>query len=67
MGSQWNGMGQQLLKIEPFKNSILASDEILKSEGISIHEMITKSTDDTFKYVVGGFVGIVTIQVKLLF
>lgn len=65
MGSQWQGMGRQLMQIDAFKQSILESDAVLKSKEIDLFKMIMDTDNETtFESVTNSFVGIVAIEVR---
>ena len=62
MGSQWSGMGRQMMEIEVFRNSILKSDATLKPHGIDLCDIIMEGMELTGD-VLKSFVGITSIQV----
>jgi fatty acid synthase len=63
MGSQWLGMGTQLLKIPIFAKAIEKCDVVLKPLGIDIINIITSLDSTLFDNIVRSFVGITAIQV----
>lgn len=63
MGSQWLGMGIQLLKIPIFAKAIKKCDEVLKPKGIDIMHIITSLNPKLFDNILHSFVGISAIQV----
>lgn len=65
MGSQWNGMGKQLLSIPIFAEAINKCDAILKPKGVDIIDIITSEDPKLFDNVLNSFVGIAAIQVDL--
>lgn len=66
MGSQWPGMGKELLSIEPFQRSLQRSAEVLKAEGVDLMNLILNGTAETFENIVSSFVSIAAIQVALV-
>lgn len=63
MGSQWLGMGIQLLKIPIFAKAIEKCDAVLKPKGINIKHIITSLDSKMFDNILHSFVGISAIQV----
>lgn len=66
MGSQWPGMGKDLLNIETFQRSLRKCAEALKPEGIDLMNLILNGTSETFENVLHSFVSIAAIQVALV-
>ncbi|XP_063979711.1 fatty acid synthase [Diachasmimorpha longicaudata] len=66
MGSQWAGMGRELLCIDTFKTSLRRCAEALKTVGIDLFDLILNGTDKTFENVLHSFVSIAAIQVALV-
>ncbi|XP_076656220.1 fatty acid synthase-like [Halictus rubicundus] len=67
MGSQWAGMGKDLLCIEPFKRSLQRCADALKPEGVDLMNVILNSTPESFvENVVHCFISIAAIQVALV-
>ncbi|XP_012150604.1 fatty acid synthase 1 [Megachile rotundata] len=66
MGSQWPGMGRELLGIETFQRSLQRCADALKPEGIDLMYLIQHGTAETFSNVVHSFVSIAAIQVALV-
>ncbi|XP_036142716.1 fatty acid synthase-like [Monomorium pharaonis] len=64
LGSQWPGMGQNLLKFHIFANTIRRCDEFLKPYSISVMDILT--TQNVFENALYAFVGIVAIQIGLV-
>lgn len=64
MGSQWNGMGKQLLNIPKFAESISKSEAILKTKGIDLLSILTSDDPKLFDNILNSFVGIAAIQVS---
>ncbi|XP_047360366.1 fatty acid synthase-like [Vespa velutina] len=66
MGSQWAGMGKELLSIETFQRSLQRCAEVLKPEGIDLLDLILHGTNETFKNVLNSFVSIAAIQIAFV-
>lgn len=64
MGSQYVGMGRDLLKFPVFAAAIAKCDRVLRPKGIDIKEIITTSDPAVFDNILYCFVGIASIQVK---
>lgn len=65
MGTQWYGMGRQMMKIALFKKSILRSDAVLRPYGVTLYNMLTTGGEDVFDDTLNSFVGIAAIQVHV--
>lgn len=63
MGSQWLGMGIQLLKIPIFAKAIEKCDTVLRPFGVDIVNIITSLDPTMFDNILNSFVGISAIQV----
>ncbi|NXL03899.1 FAS synthase, partial [Mesembrinibis cayennensis] len=63
MGSQWKGMGLSLMKLDLFRQSILRSDEALKTTGLKVSELLMQADENTFDDIVHSFVGLAAIQI----
>ncbi|XP_053996082.1 fatty acid synthase [Hylaeus anthracinus] len=66
MGSQWAGMGIELLSIEPFQRSLQRCADFLKPEGIDLMDILLNKSVDPSDNVVYSFVAIAAIQVALV-
>lgn len=66
MGTQWHGMGRDLMRLEVFHNSIMKSDMTLKPHGVNLYDTIMKGDANTFEDTKNSFVGIAAIQVALV-
>ncbi len=64
MGTQWHGMGRDLMTLEPFRQSILKSDAVLQQHGLHLVDMIMHGDENTFSQTLNSFVGIAAIQVR---
>lgn len=56
-------MGRDLMCIEPFYQSIMRSDAVLRPYGINLYDMLMTSDEKTFEDTLKSFVGIAAIQV----
>lgn len=63
MGTQWNGMGRDLMKIDSFHQSILRSEAVLRQFDIHLYDLLMNSTEDTFNNTLYSFISIAAIQV----
>ncbi|XP_025202615.1 fatty acid synthase-like [Melanaphis sacchari] len=66
MGSQWLGMGAQLLRIPIFAQAIEKCDAILRPLGIDIVNIMTSLDPKLFDNILNSFVGISAIQIGLV-
>ncbi|XP_025994131.1 fatty acid synthase isoform X2 [Solenopsis invicta] len=66
LGSQWPGMGRNLLKFHIFANAIKKCDEILKSYGISVTDILSNKDEKMCQNALYAFVGIVAVQIGLV-
>ncbi|XP_063896659.1 fatty acid synthase [Helicoverpa armigera] len=65
MGSQWPGMGKELMRIPIFAAAIDRCDKILKPKGLDIVNIITNPDDTILENILYCFVGIAAIQIGL--
>jgi len=65
MGSQWSGMGRDLMQFEVFENSIKKSALCLSQHGIDLYDIIMNANDETFDNVLNSFVSIAAVQVNI--
>ncbi|XP_028159029.1 fatty acid synthase-like [Ostrinia furnacalis] len=65
MGSQWAGMGKQLMRIPLFAKSIQKSHKILEPKGLDLIKIITTEDEAIFDNILHSFVGIAAIQIAL--
>ena len=63
MGTQWHGMGRDLMVVESFKQSIMKSDAVLRKYGVNLFEMLMQGDENTFDNTMNSFIGIAAIQV----
>lgn len=66
MGTQWAGMGRELLGIETFQRSLRRCADALKPHGIDLMNIIMNATDETYENVIDSFVSIAAMQVALV-
>lgn len=64
MGSQWTGMGRDLLALAPFRESIEKTANTLKNLGLDIYAILNSNDKTVFDNVLNSFVGIAAIQVR---
>ncbi|XP_072949807.1 fatty acid synthase-like [Epargyreus clarus] len=65
MGSQWPGMGTDLMRIPTFRKAIMRCHEALAPKGIDIVKIITDNDKHIFDNILHCFVGISAIQIGL--
>ncbi|XP_049878858.1 fatty acid synthase-like [Pectinophora gossypiella] len=65
MGSQWAGMGTQLMRIPIFAAAIERCHKVLQPKGIDIVNVITSTDKTTFDNILNSFVGIAAVQIGL--
>lgn len=66
MGTQWSGMGKDLMKLKLFRRSIEQSAEILNKYNVDLIKLVCSSTSNEFDRPVNSFVTIAAIQVALV-
>ncbi|CAG2220061.1 FASN [Mytilus edulis] len=66
MGTQWCGMGKQMVAIPAFKESILRSETVLHPYGVKIYTILTRGLENDFNDTLKCFVCIAAIQVALV-
>lgn len=65
MGSQWQGMGTDLMKLPIFADAINKCDIILKPRGVDIKNILTDQNPKLFDNILNSFVGIAAVQVRV--
>ncbi|CAG9806916.1 unnamed protein product [Chironomus riparius] len=65
MGSQWPGMGADLMKIPIFESSIKRCHDILAKKGVDLIKIITSDDPTIFDNILHSFVGISAVQLAL--
>ncbi len=63
MGSQWAGMGRELMSLEPFARAIRHCHEVLLPYGVNLLELIREPDDNTVSNPLLSAVCIIAIQV----
>ncbi|EZA54889.1 Fatty acid synthase [Ooceraea biroi] len=66
MGTQWAGMGRDIMNIDICKRSLQQCADILMPHGVDLINTITISVNETYEDVVNSFVSIVAIQIALV-
>ena len=66
MGTQWSGMGEKLMQIPTFHDSIYRTAEIVKEFGLDLVKIIMESDANTYSNTINSFVGLASIQVALV-
>jgi fatty acid synthase len=66
MGSQWSGMGKDLMQLEVFEKSIKRSAQWLTPHGIDLVDLVMHGSDADFDKVLNSFVSIAAVQVALV-
>lgn len=64
MGTQWAGMGKDLMQLEVFERGIRKCAEALEPEGINLYDIILSTDESTFDNVMNSFISIAAIQVN---
>jgi len=67
MGTQWAGMGKDLMQLEVFEKGIRKCAEALEPEGLNLYDIILSSDESTFDNVMNSFVSIAAIQVNYIY
>jgi fatty acid synthase, animal type len=65
VGSQWLGMGRDLMKIPIIADAVETCHIILATKGLNLKEIITSSDPKTFTNTLHTFVGVAAIQIGL--
>ncbi|CAH0402597.1 unnamed protein product [Chilo suppressalis] len=65
MGSQWTGMGTQLMRIPIFAAAIRRCQRALEPKGIDLVHIITSTDKNIFDNILHSFVGIAAVQIGL--
>lgn len=66
MGSQWIGMGSDLMSLPIFRNAIELCQRVLAPKGLDVIDIITSKDPNTFDNILHSFVGIAAIQIGLV-
>lgn len=57
-------MGEGLLDLPIFADTVAKCDKVLKPKGIDIYEILTSDDPIIFSNILNAFIGIITIQVR---
>lgn len=63
MGSQWAGMVEGLLELEPFARTIKKAADLLQGQGLDLMSILNSKNEATFDNVLNSAVSITTVQV----
>lgn len=63
MGSQWAGMLEGLLQLEPFAKAIFKAASVLQAEGLDLMSILNSKSETTFENVLNSAVSITSMQV----
>jgi len=66
MGTQWPGMGRELLSIKTFQHSLQRCADALMPYGIDLMNIIMNGTVETYENIIDSFVSIAAIQIALV-
>lgn len=67
MGSQWAGMIEGFLQLEPFVAVINRAAAVLKTKGYDLMSVLNSKNESTFDNVLNSAVSITTMQVMFFF
>ncbi|KAJ1520413.1 hypothetical protein ONE63_003545 [Megalurothrips usitatus] len=65
MGSQWAGMGAELMLIPVFAETIERLHAVLEPKGVDLKRILTETGPDAFDNILKSFVGIAACQIAL--
>jgi fatty acid synthase len=65
MGSQWASMAKDMMQVDAFKKSIYRCADALRTEGIDLLDILTKSDEARFENILESFTAITAVQVAL--
>lgn len=65
VGSQWLGMGRDLMKIPLIKDTIDECHQVLESKNVNLKNVLTSEDPHTFDACLNIFIGVVAIQIAL--
>ncbi len=66
MGTQWSGMGRDLMELKFFRQSIEKSSVVLEKYGIDLFKLILSSTPSDLDKPINSFISIAAIQIALV-
>ena len=64
MGSQWNGMGEELLNLPIIAETIKRCDAVLRPKSIDIYDVLLSKDPAIFDDITMSFVAIICMQVR---
>ncbi|CAH2041141.1 unnamed protein product, partial [Iphiclides podalirius] len=65
MGSQWPGMGAELLRIPIFASAIKRCHTVLEPLGVDVYKILCKTNGNVFDNIFNSFIGITAVQIGL--
>lgn len=65
MGSQWLGMGRDLMNNEVFRNTIKRCAVALEPYGVNLEDILTTTVPETFDNFVNCFAAIGAVEIAL--
>lgn len=65
MGSQWNQMGNSLMIIPRFRESVEICHQILLAKGLNLIHILTSNDPEVYQNILNSFVGIAAVQIGL--
>ncbi|EZA57700.1 Fatty acid synthase [Ooceraea biroi] len=66
MGSQWPGMGIELMRFPVFAQAIQKCDAVLRPRGVDLMNILTNKDKSMFDNILNSFVGIAAVQIGLV-
>ncbi|XP_018362103.1 PREDICTED: fatty acid synthase [Trachymyrmex cornetzi] len=66
MGSQWPGMGIELMRFPVFAEAVKKCDAVLRPRGVDIINILTNKDKTIFDNILHSFVGIAAVQIGLV-
>ncbi len=66
MGTQWSGMGRDLMELKLFRQSIEKSTAVLAKYNIDLYKLILSSIPSDLDKPINSFVSIAAIQIALV-
>lgn len=67
MGSQWAGMIEGFLQLEPFAKAINRATAVLQTNGFDLMSVLNSKDESTFDNVLNSAVSITSMQVMFFF
>ncbi|XP_037348616.1 fatty acid synthase [Talpa occidentalis] len=66
MGAQWSKMGQRLMRLGSFRDSILRADQAVRPLGLEVSALLLSTDEAIFDDIVHAFMGLTAIQIALI-